>query len=278
MKSRFPLNISGYHTALLVLLGSVMLMLLLILSLDGTPTRAANIRQRLTTASPFPTFTLTATFTPTIDGTLTPTSTGTITATFTPTGTLTAIPRVLIQVIADVGYFRTGPSRAFPVIASVKKLGKIELSGISTDGLWYMFKYGQKAKANTWISADKTITTILLGDPKLLPVIQSPPTPMPRTPSASADDQVYYNPLACVFYSWMSEEAQDQMVQQLQNSINANDWKAAGSVARQLYRCPVDATFYLLYTQDMPAKQASGTPMIDWWTALNAFTLGWNGQ
>src|SRR5690349_17516429 len=89
--------------------------------------------------------------------------------------------RILIQVVAPVAYFRTGPGSRYGIVTKVNRLNKIELSGISQDRAWYMFKYNQK---DTWISADKTITQLIQGDPKYLPVITVLAIP---TPASSGD-------------------------------------------------------------------------------------------
>src|SRR4051794_32977319 len=56
--------------------------------------------------------------------------------------------RILIQVVAPTAVFRTGPGPRFSIVTRVNRLNKIELSGISQDRAWYMFKYNQK---DSWI-------------------------------------------------------------------------------------------------------------------------------
>ena len=189
----------------------------------------------------------------------------------------TATPeRVLIQVVARVANFRSGPGPAYPVITQVPRNNKIELSGVSQDGLWYVFKYARRL---AWISADEKITTVLSGDPATLPVYDNPPIPTPRPTRvyvATGPDSPY-DPLNCNFNNAMSETAQDALVTQLQNAIDANDWLSAGKIARGLYRCTLDGVFYLLYTQDVAAKQARGAQPMDETSASALFRQGWSG-
>lgn len=178
--------------------------------------------------------------------------------------------RILIQVVAPTAVFRTGPGSRFPIITRVNRLNKIELSGISQDRAWYMFKYAQK---DTWISADKTITEIILGDAKYLPVIASPPMP-----TAASSGDTSYDPLTCDFDNNMSDEAQDALVLEMTNALNASDWHHVGVMARRLYRCPMDGVFYVLYTQDVQTRTAQGLQPFDLYVAYPQFTAGWNGK
>src|SRR5258707_2529181 len=75
---------------------------------------------------------------------------------------------------------------------------KILLSGISEDRAWYMFIYSNK---NTWISADKLVTEVIFGDVNTLPVIDAPPTPLPRATLDSNADDGGFNVLLCEFYN-----------------------------------------------------------------------------
>jgi hypothetical protein len=179
--------------------------------------------------------------------------------------------RILAQVVADIAVFRTGPSRQYPIITRVKRLNKIELSGISEDSAWYMFIYDNKA---TWISGDKTITQLILGDPSFLPVIHMGPTPTPRATSNAPA----YDPISCKFDDNMSDEAQDALVLQMTNALTANDWHQVGIVAHRLYLCPMNGVFYVLYTQDVQTKLAQGTQALDQGTASTLFQQGWAGQ
>jgi hypothetical protein len=178
--------------------------------------------------------------------------------------------RILIQVVAPIAVFRTGPGSRFPTIARVNRLNKIELSGISQDRAWYMFKYAEK---NTWISADKTITQVVLGDPKYLPVIAGPPVP-----TAATGGDPSYDPITCDFDNNMSDDAQDALVLEMTNALNTSDWHHVGVMARRLYRCPMDGVFYVLYTQDVQTRTAQGLQPVDLYTAYPQFTDGWNGK
>jgi hypothetical protein len=198
----------------------------------------------------------------------TPSATFTATETFTPSITPTDFP-VYVEVVASIAYFRTGPGRVYPVITQVKRGNKILLSGISEDRLWYMFIYNQ---SDAWISGDKTITTVILGDINSLPVIPAPPTPTPGASSGGADAP------NCDLYSSLSAEAQNDLLQQVYNAIDANDWDSAGKLARGLYRCSMSGTFYLLYDVYLPSVTPPGKLVVDRDTAFSLFSQGWAGK
>jgi hypothetical protein len=231
-------------------------------------------------ASATPTFTQTATPTETPTASLTLTSTQEETATVIPTATdepptatmtSTADSRVLIRVVAQVAVFRDGPGRVYPTVAQVKMGNKILLSGISADRVWYMFIYNDQ---DTWISGDKLVTEVIFGDVNSLPVIDAPPVPSPRPTSSGGDGG--YNIATCDFYNNMSPETQDSMLQQVYDAVNANDWHQAGTLARHLYQCPAQATFYLLYNVYVPSHP--GLVAADAQTAFTLFQQGWSGR
>jgi hypothetical protein len=245
-----------------------MLVALFSLSLSATSTQSADTTD---TPSPTPTLTATASDSPADSAT---------SADQSATAAPTQDERVLIQVVARVATFHTGPGPNYAVVAQVRRGNKIELSGISEDGTWYMFKYSKK---NTWITADPTITKLILGDPGSLPVIEAPPTPTPRPAAAysnaAAADDGGYNASTCDFDNTMSPEAQDALLQQVYSAVDANDWLQAGQLARRLYRrCPLKATFYLLYTVYLPNSPNHGVGVMEKSAAFALFQQGWKGQ
>jgi uncharacterized protein YraI len=183
------------------------------------------------------------------------------------------IPKVLIQVVSSVANFRTGPGKVYRVVTWVYRGNKIIVSGISEDGEWYMFRYSQK---NTWISADQTITKLLDGDPSVLPVIEAPPVPT----AGPASDGAYSsgNPRNCNFDNRMSVEDQNNLLQQVYDSVDANDWHQTGQLARRLYRCSPQITFELLHDIYLPSHPESGGAATNLDMAFAQFYQGWIGQ
>jgi hypothetical protein len=181
------------------------------------------------------------------------------------------VSRVLIQVVSTTANFRYGPGRNYPVITFVKRGGKILLSGISDDGQWYMFLY---AKQSTWISADPSITTVLEGDPKTLPVVEAPPVPTESAVIGSGDP----DPRNCDFYGGMTPESQDAALQAVYGAVDANDWHQAGQLSRHLYACSASVTFYLLYNVYLPIHPDSPGWQTNIDTAFSEFYQGWIGQ
>jgi uncharacterized protein YraI len=179
-------------------------------------------------------------------------------------------PRILIQVVSSVANFRTGPGRVYTVVTWVYRGNKIIISGISEDGGWYMFYYNHK---NTWISADKTITKVLAGDASSLQVIEAPPTPTPGPASDGAYSSS--NPRNCNFDNRMNVEDQNNLLQQVYDSVDANDWHQAGQLARRLYRCSPEITFELLHDIYLPSHPESGGSATNLDTAYAQFYQGW---
>ncbi len=252
---------------------AVLISLIASISLIGTPTRAQD-----SSLTPSPTATSSDT------GGDSATQAATDDASATDEVTSTPDNRVLIVVVSRIAVFRTGPGQVFPVVAQVYRGNKIQLSGISEDGAWFMFPYN---KLPTWVSADPTITTLLEGDPHTLPVIPSPPTPTPRPPRpprptsayASNADDGGFNAQYCDFDNTMTVEDQNAAVQAMYDAVDGNDWVLAGRRARRLYRkCPMKAQFYLLYVVYLPvsSKHPAAAPNED--EAFALFREGWLGM
>ncbi len=230
------------------------------------------------TAMPTLTETPSTTATATDTDTVEPTATVTDTATEVPptaTATNTQDTRVIVQVVAQIAVFRTGPGRVYLTVTQVKMGNKILLSGISEDRAWYMFIYSNK---NTWISADKLVTEVIFGDVNTLPVIDAPPTPLPRATLDSNADDGGYNASLCDFYNGMTVEGQNSLLQQVYSAVDAGDWHQAGALARHLYNCPSKPVFYLLYNVYLPMNTAPGKQVADSQSAYAMFLQGWLGQ
>src|SRR5579859_798035 len=239
-------------------------------SATSSPTQMLDPTPSLTASATF-TAVATITETPTPFPSETPTDIPTatvVTATFTPSLTSTDYP-VYVQVVAATAYFRTGPGRVYSVITQTRRGNKILLSGISQDRLWYMFSYAQ---GDAWISGDKTVTMVIMGDINTLPVIPAPPTPTPGASSGGADAP------NCDLYASLSAQAQNDLLQQVYNAIDANDWETAGKLARGLYRCSMRGTFYLLYDIYLPSVTPPGKLVVDRDTAFSLFSQGWQGK
>jgi len=100
------------------------------------------------------------------------------------------VPRVLIQVIAAIADFRTGPSTDYSVIYRAKHGNKILLSGIDATGNWYEFLY---AGNPAWITADSNVVTVIEGAVTDLPQIDTPPVPTSDTTSHSTSTPIFTN-------------------------------------------------------------------------------------
>src|SRR5258707_14356404 len=100
---------------------------------------------------------------------------------------------------------------------------KILLSGISADRAWYMFIYSNK---NTWISADKLVTEVIFGDVNTLPVIDAPPTPLPRATLDSNADDGGYNATLCAFYNGVSVAGHDSRFDLVYSAVQVTDSRA----------------------------------------------------
>ncbi len=220
------------------------------------------------TDTPAPTFTESPTSTITDTPTDTPSPT-VETQTFTPGPTSTNYP-VIVQVVASVAVFRTGPGRVYPTITQVYKGSKIQLSGISQDRQWYEFPYAQN---DAWISGSQQIVVVIMGDINELPVIAAPPTPTAGAPDLSGADAPN-----CDLYASLGAVRQNDLLKQVYAAVDADDWQMAGQIARGLYRCSMAGTFYLLYDVYMPSVRPAGSLVVQRDAALSLFSKGWMGQ
>lgn len=104
---------------------------------------------------------------------------------FTPTPTsippVTAIPSAIMLTIIQNANCRTGPGIVYPVVNSALADQLVQVIGRSEDGMWW---YSQLGNDKCWLS---NIAGIPSGDLSQLPIIQSPPTPVPTTTEVITD-------------------------------------------------------------------------------------------
>jgi hypothetical protein len=77
---------------------------------------------------------------------------------------------VKIEVLSESISIYAGPGSVYPVIGSVAQSGRIILSGVSSDGAWYMFAY---ANGQGWISSDPALTKVISGNAMGLPIVEA---------------------------------------------------------------------------------------------------------
>lgn len=119
--------------------------------------------------------------TPTATHTATPTQTPTSTPSLTPTNTLTATPTTPILETTREISARGGPGTNYPIVANLEAGARLDILGISEDGLWYQVALPD---GNTgWLPTSSPLIQTA-GNLSLLPVVQPPtPTPEPPTPT-----------------------------------------------------------------------------------------------
>lgn len=108
----------------------------------------------------------------------------------TPTGTPTPTPPVVVHVIADQAGLRSGPSDAYPLVATVQTGNAITVTGVNPAGDWWQVCC--EAGRSGWI-ADALVKAAgeLWNVPEIedfspLPAPTSSPTPLPSpTPTAT---------------------------------------------------------------------------------------------
>lgn len=86
----------------------------------------------------------------------------------------TPVPLVKIQIITANVDIHSGPGPTYSVIGTIFKSGKVILSGISSDGMWLMFKY---ANGQGWIPSDLSISEFITGNKGDLLIVEYTPAP-----------------------------------------------------------------------------------------------------
>ena len=131
------------------------------------------------TATPTPTATDTATFTPTATVTPTPTPT------FTPTSTPTATPATPVVQMARAIAARLGPGAQYPVVMTFEAGERLDILGVSADGLWYQVLLPDGTTG--WVVSSQSLVEVF-GSRAIIAVAAAP-TDTPTytlTPTATA--------------------------------------------------------------------------------------------
>ncbi len=114
-----------------------------------------------------------ATGTPAIRPTFTPRPTNTAWPTFTPSPTVIPVtPGILSGQITSTVNVRLGPGVNFPAVTRLNASIKVNLRGRDADGQWFYLV----PPPNGWVNQ---AFLKVAGDAMSLPVIESPPTPVP---------------------------------------------------------------------------------------------------
>jgi len=139
---------------------------------DVTPTASE-------TLSMTPTITKTATVTPTTTKTATMTPTNTMTASMTPTSTITKTPTLAVFMINAIinTNCRLGPDPAHDIIGYLEVGMEVVVVGRLEDGEWWFIQNPSRPSTGCWVWGE---TTMVEGDPSILPVIPPPPIPIPK--------------------------------------------------------------------------------------------------
>jgi hypothetical protein len=151
---------------------------------DGTPVGEDKLTIQVIAAT-----TPTATLTPTSQASATPT-----TAPASPTTAATTAPPVvqstaaptsgqpILEVTSPNLNIRAGPSTDFPIIGAMKAGDTATIIGRNADRRWW---YVQRNEARGWSIADTTYSRVV-GDTANVPLVASPPTPVPSAPPPTA--------------------------------------------------------------------------------------------
>jgi uncharacterized protein YraI len=115
---------------------------------------------------------------PTVRATFTPRPSDTPWPTFTPSPTIVPVtPGVVSGVISATVNLRLGPGTSYPVIRKLNKGTRVGVRGRDFESRWFVLV----PPPNGWVNGDFVAFST---DPGSLPIIESPPTPIP-TPTVA---------------------------------------------------------------------------------------------